>query len=161
MAVSPGGHSSLEKGTWAWPFVYSHSMVIINCCSGLPWWHSGKESTCQCRVRRFHPRARKMPHALGQLSLSTTTIEPVCHSCWGPHAWSACSATREAVAVRSPCTTVKSSPRSPQLKKALVQQRRPSAENKDKINCCSSPLLAYWTLSSETNRTNGQAHCLK
>ena len=28
---------------------------------GLPWWLSGRESTCQCRRRRFDPRVRKIP----------------------------------------------------------------------------------------------------
>ena len=42
-----------------------------------------------------------------------------------------CSATREATAMRSPCTATKSSPRSPQLEKARVQQQRPNtAKNK-------------------------------
>ena len=35
--------------------------------------------------------------------------------------------------MRSPCTATKSSPRSPQLEKACVQQRRPNAA-KNKIN---------------------------
>ena len=28
---------------------------------GLPWWLSGKESTCQCRRLRFNPWDRKIP----------------------------------------------------------------------------------------------------
>ena len=28
---------------------------------GLPWWLSGKESTCQCRRHRFDPWSRKIP----------------------------------------------------------------------------------------------------
>ena len=40
--------------------------------------------------------------------------------------WSLCSATREAVIVRGPCTAMRSGPRSPQLEKALVQKRRPN-----------------------------------
>ena len=28
---------------------------------GLPWWFSGKESTCQCRRREFDPWVRKIP----------------------------------------------------------------------------------------------------
>ena len=27
----------------------------------VPWWRSGKESTCQCRQRGFDPWVRKMP----------------------------------------------------------------------------------------------------
>ena len=30
-------------------------------CSRLPWWLSGKESTCQCRRHGFHPCIRKIP----------------------------------------------------------------------------------------------------
>ena len=44
---------------------------------------------------------------------------------------SLCSATREAAIVRGPRTAMKSGPRSPQLKKALAQKRRP---NTPKIN---------------------------
>ena len=29
--------------------------------TGLPWWLSGKESTCQCRRHRFDPWVRKVP----------------------------------------------------------------------------------------------------
>ena len=42
------------------------------------------------------------------------------------------SATREATAIRSPCTAMKSTPLSPQLEKPLVQQRRASATKKKK-----------------------------
>ena len=41
----------------------------INCpmsgytTQGLPWWLSGKESTCQCRRYVFDPWSRKIPHA--------------------------------------------------------------------------------------------------
>ena len=44
---------------------------------GLPWWLSGKESTCKSRRHRFDPWSRKIPHVREQLSLCTTTIEPV------------------------------------------------------------------------------------
>ena len=54
-------------------------------------------------------------------------LEPACHNYWSPHTYSLCSATREATAVRSPHTTTKSSPCSPQLEKACTQQRRPNA----------------------------------
>ena len=40
--------------------------------------------------------------------------------------WSLCSATREAAIVRGPRTAMKSSPRLPQLEKALAQKRRPN-----------------------------------
>ena len=44
---------------------------------GLPWWHSGWESACQCRGHRFEPWSRKIPHATEQLSPCATTTEPV------------------------------------------------------------------------------------
>ena len=51
----------------------------------------------------------------------------LCHNYWSPHAYSPCSATREATAIRSPRTAMKSSPCWPQLKKAPTQQQRPNA----------------------------------
>ena len=45
--------------------------------------------------------------------------------------WSLCSAAREAMTVRGPCTAMKSGPRSTQLEKALAQKRGPNtAKNK-------------------------------
>ena len=32
----------------------------------LPWWLSGKESVCQCRIHVFDPWSRKVPHAMEQ-----------------------------------------------------------------------------------------------
>ena len=68
-------------------------------------------------------------------------LEPASHDYWArmpqllkPACPSPCSATREATAMRSPHTAMKSSPRSPQLEKAHVQQQRPNiAKNKIKI----------------------------
>ena len=63
---------------------------------GCPWWLGGKESACQCRRRGFDPWSRKIPYVTEQLSLFTTTIEPVlcnpgaatteptCCSYWSP-----------------------------------------------------------------------------
>ena len=64
--------------------------------------------------------------------------KPVRHNYWArvpqllkPTRLEPCSATREATAMRSPRTTKKSSPRSPQLEKARVQQwRLNAAKNK-------------------------------
>ena len=44
---------------------------------GLPWWLSGKESTCQCRRHWFDPWAGKIPHAAERLSPCATTTVPV------------------------------------------------------------------------------------
>ena len=50
----------------------------------LPWWLSGKESTCQCRAHGFNPWSRKIPQASEQLLLkpelpnkTTTREQPV------------------------------------------------------------------------------------
>ena len=43
----------------------------------IPWWLSGKESTCQCRRQGFDPWSGKISHAVEQLSLGATTTEPV------------------------------------------------------------------------------------
>ena len=48
---------------------------ITKMLTGLPWWHSGKESTCQCRGHGFEPWSGKIPHATEQLSLCATTTE--------------------------------------------------------------------------------------
>ena len=42
---------------------------------GLPWWHSGYESACQCRGHRFEPWSGKIPHAAEQLSPFATATE--------------------------------------------------------------------------------------
>ena len=68
----------------------------------------------------------------GQLSPWATTTEPVL---WSPQAthteaytpYSPCSTTREAPAMRSLCTPMKTSPCSLQLEKACMQQQRPRA----------------------------------
>ena len=67
-------------------------------------------------------------------------LEPVGHNYWAcvpqllkPTCLEPCSATREATAMRNPCTTMKSSPRSPQLEKACAQQWRPNAAKNKKI----------------------------
>ena len=52
---------------------------------GLPWWPSGKESTCQSRRHKFDPWSGKIPYAEEKLSLR--------------------SAARGAAAVRSLSTT--------------------------------------------------------
>ena len=48
--------------------------------SGLPTWSSGKEFACQCRGHGFDPWSGKIPHAVEQLSLCATSIEPVLQS---------------------------------------------------------------------------------
>ena len=65
------------------------------------------------------PGLGRPPHLSEQLSPCATTTEGRRLGARAPQ--------QEATAMRSPRTTTKSSPRSPQLEKALVQQRRPNA----------------------------------
>ena len=52
----------------------------IESCLGLPWWLSGKESTCQCRRHGFDPWSSKIPYTSEQLSPCATAIELVLES---------------------------------------------------------------------------------
>ena len=93
---------------------------------GISWWFSGWESACQCRGHGFDPWLGKIPYAMGQLSLSATTTMPM-------HL-EPCSTTREASAMKSLCTAMKSSPHSLPREKAQAEQRRPStAKNNNYI----------------------------
>ena len=109
---------------------------IKNTSTGLSWWHGGCESACQCGGRGFGPWSGRIPHAAEQLGPCATTagptlwspwataVEPLCRSCWGPRAWSQCSAAREATAMRSLHTATKSGPHSTQLEKSLCAATR-------------------------------------
>ena len=86
--------------------------------AGLPWWHSGWESACQCRGHGFAPWSGKIPHAW-----SDWAREPQLLSL---RIWSLCSATREAAIARGPRTAMKSGPHLPQLEKALARTKDPA-----------------------------------
>ena len=70
-----------------------HDLAKQHCLSGLhkkslwglPWWLRGKESACQYRRRGLDPWSGKTPHAAEQLSLCTTTTEPVLWSNYWAH----------------------------------------------------------------------------
>ena len=47
---------------------------------GLPWWLSGKESSCRYRRYMFDSWSGKIPHAAEQLSPRAKTSEPVLNS---------------------------------------------------------------------------------
>ena len=63
--------------TWKQPKCLSTDDWLKKMWCGLPWWHSGWESACQCRGQGFEPWSRKIPHAAEQLSPGATTTEPV------------------------------------------------------------------------------------
>ena len=77
---------------------------------------------------RSHMPQSNRAHASQLLSLRSRAREPQLLS---PHTLEPVLRNREATAVRSPRTTTKSSPCSPQLEKAHAQQQRPNtAKNK-------------------------------
>ena len=99
--------------------------------SRLIWWLSGKKKfACHCRRHGFDPWSRKIPQAMEQLSLCTTTTRPVlCRlvvATAEPTSQSLCSATREATTVSSPRTTTKSRPHSQQLEKIPNSNKDPA-----------------------------------
>ena len=55
------GHSGIKN------LVIKRTFLALK--TGLPWWLSGKKSTCQCRRQRFHPWSGRIPHGVEQLSL--------------------------------------------------------------------------------------------
>ena len=71
---------------------------------------------------RFHMRHSDRAHAVQPVSYHLS--DPMCCNYGSPHAPSLCSATREATIMRSPRTTAKSSPHSPQLEKSHAQHER-------------------------------------
>ena len=78
------------------------------------------------QVTRVQALVREDPTCHEQLSPCTTTTEAHAPRARAPQ-------QREATAMRSLRTTTKSSPRSPQLEKTRVQQRRSNtAQNKNK-----------------------------
>ena len=113
---------------------------------GLPWWHSGWESACQCRGHGFEPWSGRIPHAAEQLgpwatSTEPARLEPVLHNKRGhgserpahhDEEWPPLATTRE---------------------KALAKKQRPNTAIKKKMSlrserlefwCESCPWVALW-----------------
>ena len=61
-----------------WSTAWRNLPRIIKCRQGLPWWLSGKESTCQCR-RRVWSLVWEDPTCC---KTTKTTHEPICYKCW-------------------------------------------------------------------------------
>ena len=87
---------------------------------GLPWWHGGWESACQCRGHRFTGWSRKIPLSVGPLSLCVTSY------------WACtCSAMRShSRNQRKPITVTKTSL---QPEKACAQPWRPHRNQRKPI----------------------------
>ena len=106
---------------------------------GLPWWLSGKESTCQLRRHGFHPWFRKIPQAMEQLSTCATTIEPALYSPGATTTRAPAPQQEQPPRWKAWASQPDSSPLSATREKP-VQQRRPStAKNKKYMKSGKSP----------------------
>ena len=108
------------KGVW-------EILTLFKDYNGLPWWHSGWESTCQGRGHRFNSWPGKIPHATEQLSPCTITAEPKCCSYRSLH--SRARAPHQEQPPQWEDSSLKS-PYSSQLEGACAQQQGPSTTKK-------------------------------
>ena len=83
----------------------------------VPWWSSGKESTCQRRRHWFDPWSRKTAPAVGPLSLWATTADV--------SALELCLATRDATTIETRARHQRGAPTLRSKRKALPHPRRP------------------------------------
>ena len=65
-------YSSIPQSFYSVNVVFHWKLITL----GLPWWHSGWESACQCRGHGFGPWSVKIPNAAEQLGPWATTTEP-------------------------------------------------------------------------------------
>ena len=111
-----------------WSKPKQHSPRVNSVALGLPWWLSGKESTCQHRRCGFDPWSWKIhpwineahvPHLLTLCSgaQELQLLSPCVAITKARMPQSPCSTMREAIARRSPYTAAKRSPHSLQLEK--------------------------------------------
>ena len=91
-------------------------MASIKKTRGLPWWHSGWESACQCRGHGFKPWFWKIPHAVEWLGLWATITEPA--------RLEPVLRNKRGRDNERPAHCDEEWPPLPQLKKALAQKRR-------------------------------------
>ena len=110
--LKPPGEAACDCSNWWVQLIDPRPLKSVNrsMILGLSCWLSGKECTCQCWRHRFDPWSGKIPHAAEQLSLCTTTTEPMyprAHALQQekPPQWAAQASQLE------------SSPHSPQLQK--------------------------------------------
>ena len=105
------------------PFKSNYCSCYIKMCNRLPWWLSGEESPWQCMGQGFNSWSGKIPHATGQLSLSTTTTE-TCE----PRA----CAPQEKHYNEKPVYATKSSPSSSRPEKACNSNKNPAQQRINK-----------------------------
>ena len=130
---------------WAWVAQISHdsppwtgwTFSEIKATPSLPTNKTGASLVAQCLGVCLPMQGTWVRVLVREDPTCRGTAESLRHSCWAcalePALWSRRSTTGEATAMRGPCTAAGSGLRSPQLEKARVQQRRPSAA-KNKIN---------------------------
>ena len=68
----PSVHGIFQARVLEWGATV-YKTIISKIGKGLPWRLSGIESVCQCQRRSFDPWSGKIPQAVEQLSLWTTT----------------------------------------------------------------------------------------
>ena len=73
-----GENVRTKKIRYKWTYLQNRNRPpdLENKLMGLPWWHSGWESACQCRGHGFEPWSGKIPHATEQLGPWATIAEP-------------------------------------------------------------------------------------
>ena len=63
--------------SWTWLSDWTDWLTELTMdSSGLPWWLSGKISTCQCRRSRFDPWIRKIPWSMATHSNNLVWVIP-------------------------------------------------------------------------------------
>ena len=116
------------KGTWVWALVQEDPT-----CRGAtkPVHHDYWACALEPASHNYWAHAPRL--------LKSARLEPTSHNNWAHvlqllkfNYWT--TATREATAMRSPCTATKSSPRSLQLEKAHAQQQTPNAAKNKSMN---------------------------
>ena len=60
-SISKRDKESNHADTCLYKFINLYNLYLFIYTSGLPWWLSGKESTCQCRRHGFDPWIEKIP----------------------------------------------------------------------------------------------------
>ena len=80
----------------------------------VPWWSSGKESTCQCRRHRFDPWSKKTALAMGPPTADASALEP-------------CSVRRDATTGEACAHDQRRAPTWCSKRKALTRPRRSRA----------------------------------